>query len=169
MIRKMIVIIMWSATLAMLALWADGHWGQRLSLSMQLSGRKLGDPSALAFKVADGHLYVWYNTPAPDCVGQRQYCCYRFKGFRVEVRDHASGSRLRFCKFPLWAPAALFACYPTVGLIRGPVRRYGRRQRGRCVRCSYDLRGLREPRCPECGTPFELPAPSADDNGFASP
>jgi hypothetical protein len=24
----------------------------------------------------------------------------------------------------------------------------------RCVRCGYSLRGLTEPRCPECGTPF---------------
>ncbi len=24
----------------------------------------------------------------------------------------------------------------------------------RCTRCGYDLRGLTEPRCPECGTPF---------------
>ncbi len=26
---------------------------------------------------------------------------------------------------------------------------------GRCRVCDYDLRGLPEPRCPECGTPFE--------------
>jgi len=25
----------------------------------------------------------------------------------------------------------------------------------RCTRCGYDLRGLREPRCPECGTEFD--------------
>lgn len=30
-----------------------------------------------------------------------------------------------------------------------------------CVHCGYSLRGLTEPRCPECGTPFQLPAPSA--------
>lgn len=24
-----------------------------------------------------------------------------------------------------------------------------------CARCGYDLRGLVEPRCPECGTPFD--------------
>jgi len=26
---------------------------------------------------------------------------------------------------------------------------------GACVQCGYNLRGLTEPRCPECGTPFE--------------
>jgi hypothetical protein len=29
-----------------------------------------------------------------------------------------------------------------------------RRLEGKCVRCGYLLRGLTEPRCPECGTPF---------------
>ncbi len=32
---------------------------------------------------------------------------------------------------------------------------------GHCSRCDYDLRGLVEPRCPECGLPFEGPAPAA--------
>ena len=26
---------------------------------------------------------------------------------------------------------------------------------GRCTRCGYLLTGLAEPRCPECGTPFD--------------
>lgn len=26
---------------------------------------------------------------------------------------------------------------------------------GQCQRCGYHLRGLTEPRCPECGTPFD--------------
>ena len=32
-----------------------------------------------------------------------------------------------------------------------------RRRRGRCPRCGYSLRGLTEPRCPECGRPVTLP------------
>ncbi len=31
---------------------------------------------------------------------------------------------------------------------------------GHCIRCGYNLRGLSEPRCPECGCPFE-PTPSS--------
>jgi len=34
-------------------------------------------------------------------------------------------------------------------------RRRGERP-GWCVACGYDLRGLNEPRCPECGTPFRM-------------
>lgn len=33
-----------------------------------------------------------------------------------------------------------------------------RRTMGRCTRCGYSLIGLTEPRCPECGTPFEFDA-----------
>lgn len=29
-----------------------------------------------------------------------------------------------------------------------------RRLEGKCARCAYSLRGLTEPRCPECGNPF---------------
>ena len=32
------------------------------------------------------------------------------------------------------------------------------RAEGKCEKCGYLLRGLTEPRCPECGTGFELPA-----------
>lgn len=28
---------------------------------------------------------------------------------------------------------------------------------GHCRRCDYDLTGLTQPRCPECGTPFDRP------------
>lgn len=34
-------------------------------------------------------------------------------------------------------------------------RRATRRKRGRCPSCGYDIRGLPEPRCPECGMSWE--------------
>ncbi len=30
-----------------------------------------------------------------------------------------------------------------------------RKKKGLCEKCAYDLRGLTEPRCPECGTAFD--------------
>ena len=35
------------------------------------------------------------------------------------------------------------------------VRRFVWHRSGRCVRCGYNLHGLIEPRCPECGNEFE--------------
>ena len=35
-------------------------------------------------------------------------------------------------------------------------RRRPRVRPGHCIRCAYNLTGLTEPRCPECGTPFGL-------------
>jgi hypothetical protein len=53
---------------------------------------------------------------------------------------------------PCWAPTTLiaFACLVSVA------RRGARAIRGRCAHCGYILHGLTEPRCPECGTPFEM-------------
>lgn len=55
-------------------------------------------------------------------------------------------------------PTGLFAILPAVEVALGTRRLYRRRKRrkmGRCAECDYDLRGLPEPRCPECGTPFD--------------
>jgi len=62
---------------------------------------------------------------------------------------------------PFWAIVLLFIAWPATVLIRHivrsirEVRREECRQRGECVQCGYNLQGLPEPRCPECGTPFE--------------
>ena len=60
--------------------------------------------------------------------------------------------RVREPTSPLWLPLVLFATYPTIALIRGPVRRYRRRRRGLCIRCGYNLTGNISGVCPECGT-----------------
>jgi hypothetical protein len=39
-------------------------------------------------------------------------------------------------------------------------RRQRRPEGPRCQKCGYLLIGLPEPRCPECGTPFEKPEAS---------
>ncbi len=55
--------------------------------------------------------------------------------------------------FPLWAPFALCSIWPVLAFFRGPWQRSGRRIKGLCLGCGYNLTGLVEPRCPECGRP----------------
>ncbi len=52
---------------------------------------------------------------------------------------------------PLWIPFVLFAAYPTVAFIRGPLRRWRRRRKGLCIDCGYDLTGNVSEVCSECG------------------
>ena len=48
----------------------------------------------------------------------------------------------------------LFAAYPSIAFIRGPLRRHRRRRKGWCLKCGYDLTGNVSGTCPECGTPL---------------
>ncbi len=42
-----------------------------------------------------------------------------------------------------------------IALLVVEIARASRRLQNRCVKCGYDLCGLPEPRCPECGTGFQ--------------
>ncbi len=50
---------------------------------------------------------------------------------------------------PFWALFVACAIWPTMCIVRGPLRRRRRRNRGQCVKCGYDLSGSTA-RCPEC-------------------
>jgi len=53
---------------------------------------------------------------------------------------------------PAWLPAPIFAAYPVVAFIIGPMRRWRRRMQGQCLACGYNLTGNVSGVCPECGT-----------------
>jgi hypothetical protein len=81
-----------------------------------------------------------------------------FPYLRIACRVHSDGAwefwgRMFVLDALIWALPALPIM--TIVLTYRKVRRMERWRRGVCLRCEYDLRGLTEPRCPECGTPFE--------------
>lgn len=82
---------------------------------------------------------------------------WRFAGFSFQFIRVTGGGTIHILTCPLWLPLILFAAYPTIALIRGPLRRQRRRKRGRCVKCGYDLTGNTSGVCPECGTKIEGP------------
>jgi hypothetical protein len=57
---------------------------------------------------------------------------------------------------PVALPFAMFGAYPGVLIIRR-IRRWHRRRRGFCARCTYNLTGNVSGVCPECGTEIESP------------
>jgi hypothetical protein len=61
---------------------------------------------------------------------------------------------LRALVVPRGSVFVAFGVYPTIVIIR-TLRCRRRRKRGLCVACGYNLKGLPEPRCPECGREFE--------------
>ena len=52
---------------------------------------------------------------------------------------------------PLWFIALVFGAYPMVAFVRGPFRRYRRRQKGLCLKCGYNLTDNVSGICSECG------------------
>ena len=66
------------------------------------------------------------------------------------------GARLGYYTIPLWLPAIPVALWLLRRLLidRRRWQRDGRRRRGECIRCRYDIR-FSESRCPECGTLIE--------------
>jgi len=59
-------------------------------------------------------------------------------------------------QLPLWWPMLLFSAYPTIAFVQGPIRRWRRRRKGRCVTCGYRLTGNESGVCPECGCATKL-------------
>ena len=65
------------------------------------------------------------------------------------------GGTMRAVVVPFWALVVLFAAYPAVALVRGPLTHLARRRCGLCSRCGYNLTGTLEAKCPECGREFD--------------
>ena len=113
------------------------------------------DDGAVAFR-GGGVLLLWCRS---ETGGPMTWALRKETGFGWGLHSPYSGSStwraggktvLRW--YPLWP------LLPVVGLPTGLLLWLDRRRRippGHCQRCAYNLTGLPEPRCPECGQPFE--------------
>lgn len=111
-------------------------------------------------EIVDGSLFVHRRARAPKNAHPRlDYI--PFLGVE-ELRVGSlslQGGRIWHYRFsarvPLTRLAGLLAVrlmlMMVIAFARGPCRRFLRRRRGLCVSCGYNLRGLPQPRCPECG------------------
>lgn len=74
------------------------------------------------------------------------------------------------CDSSLWFLSAAFGLYPALLFLRF-LRQTRRDRSGFCDKCGYNLTGLTEPRCPECGKEFDhaglAPQPSIANRPLA--
>ena len=64
--------------------------------------------------------------------------------------------QVNYFRIPVWLPVVLLLLSPIRGVVRGPWVQRRRHRRNQCTHCGYSLKGLPEPRCPECGSAIEL-------------
>ena len=78
--------------------------------------------------------------------------------FNIDAGIPPSDSRpaipvqLNYARFPMWLPTTLLLALPVLVVLTGPLRERRRQRRNHCQLCGYNLHGLQEPRCPECGS-----------------
>ncbi len=110
------------------------------------------------FELQPGCLFVVQLKRVPPSTPtspRKEVTLGRFRLFReFLMTDHGRGPPslcVRAISCPFWPGIILFAAYPTIVGVRGPLRRWRRRRRGCCTKCGYDLTGNTSGRCPECG------------------
>ena len=115
-----------------------GLWGGRAVIVEEHTSDRVNPPPPLKANISYQPLYTrnrfWHSGP-----------------FRIhEEADSLFVTAIEH-RFSLLVPFVALALYPTIAFIRGPLRRWRRRRRGRCVTCGYDLTGNVSGVCPECG------------------
>jgi len=180
MIRKAIIVVLTLAALGTALLYADSYRLRLYPLTMELRrlmscgmwtapeelripgprSRHYWDDDSMILDLwaHNGRFSVAYNsTIGPVAhVSNRRVSAAGFgyeTGRRYWPRPDGTYAyyQEREITVPLAVIGTLFAAYPAIAFIRGPLRRWRRRRRGMCIRCGYDLQGNVSGTCPECG------------------
>lgn len=153
MIRKVIIVVLMLGAVGTSAVWCfvrDAH----------LRDPGTGNTPELRLRKFDGRLLLCYGVWLEDrpsvTIEVQSDVSWRWLGFSHDTYrslpdppPYMDGWTIGV---PLWFVILFLLTYPFIAFIRGPVRRYRRRQRGLCVRCGYNLTGNVSGICPECGT-----------------
>jgi hypothetical protein len=149
MIRKVIIVLLALASVGSGVVWAISYqepWIVDIFAT---------DHSALGMGLGWGRAEFMYMSPIP----REPYGLLDLASSPAPrplffwTREKRFGTDWSRVGFPLWFPVIVFAAYPVVALLRGPVRRWRRRTRCVCIECGYDLTGNVSGICPECGRP----------------
>ena len=135
MIRKTIIVALMLLTLLVLLI----GWITKNDI-ITLDPRVFRD----SFSFAGWSLAVAWAASQPLGIPHR----WAFGGFEY---DYLFVDGVTIVFIPLWVFACLFALYPTIAFIRGPLRRHRRQRKGQCLQCGYSLEGNVTGVCPECG------------------
>ncbi len=164
MIRKAIIVVLTLGALGTGVLWAASFWGinvQQLrdgwhseiivvngNLILQCQSLKGRESTLARLAMPSGREWHWGSETRVvwPLIKDRSP---RFIPWMYQTPSSMLAS------VPLYAVIILFATYPTIAFIRGPLRRWRRRRKGLCVNCDYNLTGNVSGVCPECGTKIE--------------
>ena len=149
MIRRAIIAMLAVAALGTWTLWA-------VSWVAPQHVRQVSRASIHIYNLNEGGLWFviirnktqllsWENRYTRKVSIPRWFHITRYRGQTAYRRYDG-----RIC---LGTTTAVLAMYPTIALIRGPLRRWRRRRKGSCLKCGYDLTGNVSGLCPECGKP----------------
>jgi hypothetical protein len=158
-----------ASVLATLSLWVVSYWWIVY----------VPAPRGPCMEVGEGAIALWLcgvprTGPLPkECAGLKTgalhpydddggvtfgtgFLIHKFQGLRTSWVPRVvlnAWPRIGFFVLPLWIPFIAF-CAVFAWFYRARRIRVMRRRTGRCIDCGYDLRGLTEARCPECGKEF---------------
>ena len=145
MLRKTLTILSLIGLLFSVGLWGLSYFHVTYS----------SPASRLTVDAGSGGIVV-QHFPEPesvDCLPESGWHFEGFGGFATQVRPFWDGE-IGFFSIPLWIPTVLFGS--TFAYRALPIhRRRKRKKLGLCQKCGYNLKGLTELRCPECGEAFE--------------
>lgn len=157
MIRNRLTIFSLIGLLLSMVLWGMSYFRPYVGLPHDNRIVWLGEGSIVSGRYNLSRLYERTDDGSvifdEDGVPQKLDYYWGFTGF-MGLKTEWLPRRYPVISVPLWMVALTFAmlyCRRFIPLSR----RRKRMKLGLCLKCGYDLRGLPEPRCPECGTEFQ--------------